>query len=201
MQLVLATRNQDKIREIMHLLEDLPITILTFKDFLDFPEVEETGETLEENAILKASGIAEFTGFPALADDSGLAVAYLNGAPGVYSSRYAGPGCSYDDNNRKLLGQLHGIPDNKRAARFRTVIAIAWNVKDVETVEGIVDGIIAQEKAGAAGFGYDPVFFYPPAGKTFAQISLEEKNKVSHRGRALLEAREAIKARLRQKEF
>ncbi|MCX6829290.1 MAG: XTP/dITP diphosphatase [candidate division Zixibacteria bacterium] len=201
MQLVLATKNQDKIREITHLLEDLPITILTFKDFLDFPEVEETGETLEENAILKASGIAEFTGFPALADDSGLEVAYLNGAPGVYSSRYAGPGCSYDDNNRKLLGQLHGIPDNKRAARFRTVIAIAWNVKDVETVEGIVDGIIAQEKAGAAGFGYDPVFFYPPAGKTFAQISLEEKNKVSHRGRALLEAREAIKARLRQKEF
>ena len=201
MQLVLATRNQDKIREIMHLLEDLPITILTFKDFLDFPEVEETGETLEENAILKASGIAEFTGFPALADDSGLEVAYLNGAPGVYSSRYAGPGCSYDDNNRKLLGQLHGTPDNKRAARFRTVIAIAWDVGDVETVEGIVDGIIAKEKAGTTGFGYDPVFFYPPAGKTFAQMSLEEKNKVSHRGRALLEAREVIIARLPKKEF
>jgi XTP/dITP diphosphohydrolase len=201
MQLVLATRNQDKIREIMHLLEDLPITILTFKDFLDFPEVEETGETLEENAVLKAKGITEFTGFPSLADDSGLEVAYLDGAPGVYSSRYAGPGCSYDDNNRKLLRQLQGIPENKRAARFRTVIAIAWDVGDIETVEGIVDGVIAEEKAGTAGFGYDPVFFYTPAGKTFAQMSLEEKNKVSHRGRALLEAREVIIARLPKKEF
>ncbi len=201
MQLVLATRNQDKIKEIMHLLEDLAITILTFKDFLDFPEVEETGETLEENAILKAKGITEFTGYAALADDSGLEVAYLNGVPGVYSSRYAGPGCTYDDNNRKLLEQLHGVSENDRAARFRTVIAIAWDVEDVETVEGIVEGTIAEEKAGTGGFGYDPVFFYPPAGKTFAQMSLAEKNKVSHRGRALYEAREVIIARLSKKEF
>jgi len=189
MQLVLATKNEDKIREIKYRLEDLNITILTFKDFLEFPDIGETGDTLEQNAISKALGIAEFTGYPALADDSGLEVDYLNGAPGVYSSRYAGPGCTYDDNNKKLLNQLAGVPNEKRAARFRTVIAIAWDSENVETVEGVVDGFIAEEKSGQSGFGYDPVFFYPPSGRTFAEMTLDEKSRVSHRGQALMKAK------------
>ena len=196
MQLVLATNNKDKVREIRSILDDLPMIILTADDFLDFPDIEETGETFEENAILKAKGIAEFTGFAALADDSGLEVDALDGAPGVYSSRYAGPGCTYDDNNRKLMKELEGIPDNKRGACFRTVIAIAWDTENVETVEGTAEGVITSEKHGGDGFGYDPVFYYPPANKTFAEMSLDEKNKVSHRGRALVAARELLIKRL-----
>ncbi|MBN2226411.1 MAG: XTP/dITP diphosphatase [candidate division Zixibacteria bacterium] len=196
MQLVLATNNKDKIREIRNLLDDLQVTILTCDDFLDFPEIEETGTTLEENAILKASGISEFTGYAALADDSGLEVDALDGAPGVYSSRYAGSGCTYADNNRRLLKEMEGVPEGKRGARFRTVIAIDWGDGEIETVEGTVDGRITTENRGVDGFGYDPVFFYEPAGKTFAEMTLDEKNKVSHRGRALIAARERIARRL-----
>jgi XTP/dITP diphosphohydrolase len=196
MQLLLATRNKDKIKEIRQALADLPLTILTCDDFLDFPDIEETGATLEENAILKAKGIYQHSGFPSLADDSGLEVDYLKGAPGVYSSRFAGPGCTYDDNNRKLLQELKGVPAEKRTARFRTVIAIAWSISDIDVVEGRVEGVIAAEKAGNSGFGYDPVFYYPPVAKTFAQMTLEEKNAVSHRGRALLAARGKIISRL-----
>ena len=192
MQLVLATHNRDKIREIKNLLENLPVTILTFEDFLEMPEIDETGETLEDNAILRAVGIADFTGYAALADDSGLEVDSLGGRPGVRSSRYAGPGCTYDDNNRKLLQELNGVPEEKRTAHFRTVIAIAWDKDKVETVEGRADGIITLSNRGQSGFGYDPVFYYPPAGKTFAEMTLDEKNKVSHRGRALLKAKELI---------
>jgi XTP/dITP diphosphohydrolase len=192
MQIVLGTRNRDKIREIKNLLEDLPITLMTCDDFLDFPEIEETGATIEENAILKARGIYEFSGYPALADDSGIEVESLGGAPGVYSSRFAGPGCSYDDNNRKILDLMKDVPDGKRQAKFRTIIAIAWNQERIETAEGKVDGIISREKTGKGGFGYDPVFYYPPAGKTFAEMALEEKNRISHRGRALQEARRLI---------
>jgi XTP/dITP diphosphohydrolase len=199
MQLLLATRNKDKIKEIRQALADLPLTILTCDDFLDFPDIEETGATLEENAILKAKGIYQHSGFPSLADDSGLEVDYLKGAPGVYSSRFAGPGCTYDDNNRKLLQELKGVPAEKRTARFRTVIAIAWSVSEIDVVEGRVEGVIASDKTGNSGFGYDPVFYYPPAGKTFAQMTLEEKNAVSHRGRALLEARDKIISRLNEK--
>lgn len=196
MQLVLATKNEDKIQEIKHGLEDLNITILTCNDFLEFPDIEEAGDTLEENAILKAVGVAEFTGYPALADDSGLEVEYLNGAPGVYSSRYAGPGCTYEENNNKLLGQLKGIAGEKRAARFKTVIAIAWDSENVETIEGVVGGFIAEEKSGQSGFGYDPIFFYPPMGKTFAEMTLEEKNGISHRGQALMKARAILEEAL-----
>ena len=199
MQLVLATRNRDKIREIKTLLDDLPVTVMTFEDFLEFPDIEEIGATLEENAILKAKGIAEFAGFAALADDSGIEVDYLNGRPGVYSSRYAGPGCTYDDNCRKLLEETKDASDDKRTARFRAVIAIAWDKDKVETVEGRVEGIITREKQGQSGFGYDPVFFYPPANRTFAEMTMEEKNKVSHRGLALLKARELIRRHLKNK--
>jgi len=189
MQLVLATNNKDKIREIKHLLDDLPVTVLTSEDFLEFLDPEETGATLEENAILKARAISEFCDLPALADDSGLEVDALGGAPGVFSSRYAGPDVTYRDNNEKLLRELKGVPHEKRTARFRCIIAVAWDKDNVETVEGVADGYIAEDIVGDKGFGYDPVFFYPPKGKRFSEMTLEEKSLVSHRGLALQEAR------------
>jgi len=196
-KLVLATNNQDKIREIRELLTGLKIEILTADDFDDFPEIEETGATLEENAILKAEGIYRATGLPALADDSGLEVDFLGGAPGVFSSRYAGPGCTYDDNNRKLLKELAGVPKEKRMARFRCVIAVCFGHGDTETVEGTVNGYIAEKKSSSPnGFGYDPVFYYPPLRKTFADLSLNDKNQVSHRGLALRQARKLLEQRL-----
>lgn len=199
MQLVLATNNEDKIREIKHLLDDLPVTVLTRDDFLEFPDVEETGTTLEENARLKASAITKFCDLPALADDSGLEVDVLNGAPGIYSSRYAGEDATYADNNRKLLQQLQGLPNEKRTARFRCVIAIDWADGTTETLESVAEGYITEDIAGGEGFGYDPVFFYPPKGKRFSEMTLEEKNLVSHRGQALQKARDVIIERLNQK--
>ncbi len=198
-QLVLATNNTDKIREIKDLLDDLPVTILTRNDFLEFPDVEETGSTLDENAALKARTIAEFTGFPALADDSGLEVDALGGAPGVYSSRYAGEGCTYADNNRKLLRELSGAPREKRTARFRCVIVIDWGDGEKQAIEGAAQGYISEDIVGDKGFGYDPVFFYPPAGMRFSQMTLEEKNRVSHRGLALRAARRVIIKRMRSR--
>lgn len=199
MQLILATNNQDKIREIRHLLDDLPITILTCDDYLEFPDVEETGSTLEENARLKAKAIAEFTDLPALADDSGLEVDALNGAPGVYSSRYAGDNASYADNCNKLLNDLKGVPENKRTARFRCVMAIDWNDSTTDETKGVVEGIIAEDCLDSGGFGYDPVFYYPPKKMRFSQMTIEQKNEVSHRGRALQNVRDILIARLNKK--
>ena len=196
MQLVLATNNKDKVKEIKHLLEDLPITILTHDDFLDFPDVEETGDTLEANALLKARAIAEFCDLPALADDSGLEVDALDGAPGVFSSRYAGEDVTYEDNNRKLLKELQGVPPEKRTARFRCVIAVAWNDHETNTVEGVAEGIIAEDLATGQGFGYDPLFYYPPKEMRFSDMTIEQKNQVSHRGLALQKIRDVIIERL-----
>jgi XTP/dITP diphosphohydrolase len=196
MQLVLATNNEDKIREIRHLLDDLPITILTCRDFLDFPDPEETGSTLAENAIIKVHAITEFCDLPALADDSGLEVDALGGAPGVFSSRYAGDNVTYRDNYEKLLANLKGVPREKRTARFRCVIAIAWSAEDIQTVEGVAEGLITDDVAGDRGFGYDPVFLFPPLGKRFSEMTLDEKNLVSHRGLALQKARTLIIERL-----
>ncbi|UCG62418.1 MAG: XTP/dITP diphosphatase [Candidatus Zixiibacteriota bacterium] len=196
MQLVLATNNEDKIREMRNLLDDLPVTIMTRDDFLEFPDVEETGTTFEENAVLKAKAIAEFCDLPAVADDSGLEVDALEGAPGIYSSRYAGENVTYADNNRKLLKALEGVPHEKRTARFRCVMAICWGSDDIEVVEGTAEGYITEDLVGNSGFGYDPVFFYPPAGIRFSEMTLEEKNLVSHRGKALEEVRAVVIARL-----
>ncbi|MBD3169707.1 MAG: XTP/dITP diphosphatase [candidate division Zixibacteria bacterium] len=186
MKLFIATGNQHKIREITKILDKFGITPLTPAKG-ELPEVEETGKDLVENAILKAKAGYEFSGIPTIADDTGLEVEYLNGVPGVYSARYAGEGCTYDDNNRKLLSALEGVPHENRKARFRTVIALALDSNIVETVEGTVDGYIIDEKKGENGFGYDPVFLYPPKGKTFAELELDEKNKISHRANALIE--------------
>ncbi|MDF1545443.1 MAG: XTP/dITP diphosphatase [bacterium] len=196
MQLVLATNNSDKIKEMKHLLDDLPVTIMTRDDFLEFPDIEETGDTLEKNAALKASGIAEFCDLPALADDTGLLVDALDGAPGVYSSRYAGENVTYEDNNRKLLEELQGIPTEMRTARFRCVITIDWDNGEEDTVVGEVEGLIAESITPGGGFGYDPLFYHPASGKTFSEMSLDEKNAISHRGLALQKVRDVIINRL-----
>jgi XTP/dITP diphosphohydrolase len=191
-QIVLATNNEHKIREISNIMSGLPITILTKKDFTNFPEADETGATMEENAILKAKETFRFCRMPSLADDSGLEVPVLGGAPGVGSARYAGPGCTFDDNNRKLLKALEGIPENDRQATFRCVVAICFGEDDVEVVQGKVTGHITTEVRGEQGFGYDPVFFLPYYKKTFAEIPPEEKNKISHRAIAISKARDLL---------
>ena len=184
-KLVLATRNKHKIKEIKALLKEFPITVETLDTYPDAPEIEETARTLRDNALLKALGICNATKQWAFADDTGLEVDALNGEPGVYSARYAGEGCTYADNNKKLLKALEGIPFEKRKARFRCVIALVSPEKRVWKVEGSLEGFIAFQPEGADGFGYDPLFFYPPAEKCLAEMSLEEKNNISHRAKAL----------------
>jgi len=190
-QIILATRNEDKIKEIRELLHSLKIEILTLRDFPDAPEVEEDGATLEENAIKKARTIAEFTGLTAVADDTGLEVAYLNGEPGVFSSRYAGEHATYADNVQKLLQKLHGVPWEKRGAKFRCVVALC-NQREKHTVEGVCEGVITEEPRGERGFGYDPVFYVPEYGRTFAEMELEFKNQISHRAKAFIALKDLI---------
>ncbi|MDD5132006.1 MAG: XTP/dITP diphosphatase, partial [bacterium] len=191
--LVLATKNRDKIREIRHLLRGLKVKILSIEDYPDLPEVHEDGETLRDNAIKKAVTIAAYTGKWALADDTGLAVAALDGAPGVYSARFAGPGCKYIDNNKKLLRLLADLPKSKRRAQFECVISLADPGGKVHSVTGVINGYIGTEMKGQHGFGYDPVFVVPEYGKTFAQLGLKTKNQISHRGKALEKIKKVIK--------
>lgn len=198
MEIVLATRNRDKVKEMKVLLQDLPVEIYTLSDFPNFPPVEEDGKTLEENALKKARLAAQFTGKLALADDSGLEVEALNGAPGVYSSRFAGEEATYLQNNLKLLKLLKGVPAPRRGARFRCVVALAKPSGEAKTVEGIVEGRIATELRGGTGFGYDPLFILPAYEKTFAELGLRVKNRISHRARALLLAKEIIRKMLRE---
>ncbi|MDR2860548.1 MAG: XTP/dITP diphosphatase [Elusimicrobiota bacterium] len=192
-EFILATGNKHKVQEIQEILKDWDIKIIPLSDFDDFPKTIEDGKTLEENAVKKAKEAAQFFNKTAIADDTGLEVSYLNGAPGVYSARYAGEPCSYEDNNNKLLKELSGVPQDKRTACFRCVIAIAKPNGDIKTAEGKIDGIISEKISGDKGFGYDPIFFVPQYNKTFAQLSSSEKNKISHRAKALLAAKEIIK--------
>ena len=193
MKLVLATNNEHKIREIKNIMAGLDVEILTAVDFAEFPDPRETGRTLEENAKIKAKETYRVTGIPALADDSGLEVDYLKGQPGVMSSRFAGPGCTFAENNRLLLELLEGVEEKKRAARFRCVAALALSENDIRLFEGTVEGRITADLRGKEGFGYDPVFFFPELGKTFAEITEEEKNKYSHRGWAFRQVAEFIR--------
>lgn len=186
MKLFIATNNSHKLREIASILQHYGIDCLKPEPG-NFPEVEETGRDLRENAILKARAGYEFSGIPSIADDTGLEVDYLDGAPGVYSARFAGENCSYDENNRKLLKMLEGVPYEKRTARFKTVIALVLNSDNVKTVEGQVEGNILEESRGRKGFGYDPIFYFAPKKKTFAELDADEKNSLSHRARALKE--------------
>ena len=184
MQLVLATRNQDKTREIKAALKGLPLEIVTLPE-TESTKLKETGQTLEQNALQKARTVCKMTGLPSLADDTGLEVEYLKGAPGVRSSRFAGNQASYLDNNLKLLKKLQGVPLKNRKARFRCVLALVLNPDQHYLVEACVCGLITKERRGINGFGYDPVFYLPRFQKTFAQMTLTEKNKISHRGKAL----------------
>ncbi|MFH1735965.1 MAG: XTP/dITP diphosphatase [bacterium] len=184
MKILIATHNQDKLREIRVKVASLDVTILSQDDFTDFPHVEEDGETLEANAIKKGLALAKLADLPALADDTGLEVDALDGAPGVFSARYSGPGATYDSNCDKLLREMVGVPDEKRTARFRTVLAFVEK-ENIKLFEGIVEGTITRERRGSNGFGYDPVFFATEKGMTLAEMSLEEKNVISHRGVAL----------------
>jgi XTP/dITP diphosphohydrolase len=183
--LVMGTHNRDKGREIASHLSHLPLDLLGLWDFADHVPVEESGDTLAANAILKAEDAMRHTGRWALADDTGLLVSALGGAPGVYSARYAGPNATYADNRRKLLDEMANTPTAKRQAEFRTTMALARPDHPTLTVDGVCQGRILAEERGEHGFGYDAVFYHEESGETFAEMTLAEKGAVSHRGRAL----------------
>jgi XTP/dITP diphosphohydrolase len=191
--LVLATRNCDKISEIQQFLDSLQVRILTFRDIEDLPIIEETGRSLFENAFKKAQGISNWTRELALSDDSGLEVDYLNGAPGVFSSRFAGEEASYDDNNSKLLELLRDVPEEKRTARFRCVMVLYFPEGTHKRFDGVLGGRITASKRGICGFGYDPIFLVPELGKTLAELDSSEKNTISHRGKALMKVLKFLK--------
>ena len=186
--LVLATRNQGKISEFKELVSGFNIEVKSLEDFGPIPPVEEDGNSFEENAYKKAHLTARYIGLPALADASGLVVEALEGAPGICSARYAGEGATDQENNLKLMEAMKG--EDNRNAFFETVIAIAVPRGPALIYEGRCEGEIVYELTGENGFGYDPLFYYPPMKKTFAQMSQEEKNNVSHRGRAISEFRD-----------
>jgi XTP/dITP diphosphohydrolase len=195
LQFVLATANPDKIVEMRHALDGLGVEILTRDDFPHIPAIIEDGATLEQNALKKARTVCAATGIRAIADDTGLEVPALGGAPGVHSSRYGGPGATYADNVAKLLRALEGAPAAERAARFRCVIAMVEPIGAELVVEGICEGVITTEARGKGGFGYDPVFLIPSLGKTFAELTLAEKDEISHRGQAMAHMRRLIRER------
>jgi XTP/dITP diphosphohydrolase len=184
---VLATRNQHKIKEIREILQGEKVELLFLSSFPDMADVTEDGVTFLENAKKKAYEVHLHTGLPALADDSGLEVDFLNGRPGIRSSRFAGEHADAEQNNTKLLDMLKGIEEAQRAARFRCVVVLA-DQAGFHHVEGVCEGRITTALSGKKGFGYDPLFFYPPYGKTFAEITQSEKNTVSHRGIAFRKA-------------
>lgn len=197
-RIVVATTNRGKLREIEEFLAPLGLSVASLAEYPGFPEIEEDGASFEENAVKKAKLTAAFTGEIALADDSGLEVDYLGGAPGVRSARFAGEPKNDAANNAKLLELLAGVPWEKRTARFRCVIAVATPDGEIATAEGTAEGYILTSPRGSGGFGYDPLFYFPEYGKTFAELPPEVKNQVSHRGRALAKIKEIL-AELLQK--
>ena len=183
-KIVVGTRNNGKVREIQTALADLPFAVVGLPE-TDIPDVEETGTTFQENAILKARHYCQFTGEYCLADDSGLEVDALDGEPGVYSARYAGLDATDAANNEKLLTVLKEVPPSGRTARFRSVLVLAGPDGSLLLVDGVCEGVILDEARGTGGFGYDPLFYMPSQGKTLAEMTIEEKNRISHRGNAL----------------
>lgn len=193
MKLILATRNADKVREITRILEDLPVEILSLEKLPGAPEAIEDGRTFEENAVKKARSASEYSGETSLAEDSGLMVDHLGGAPGILSARFAGEDASYKLNNDKLLSLLKGINLEDRTAAFVCVAAVYTPDGSVRLFRGACRGFISEEPSGASGFGYDPVFFVPEYGKTFAELGEEVKNRISHRARALAKVKEYLR--------
>lgn len=193
-KIVFATGNEGKMREVRLILADLGMEILSMKEAGVSLEIEENGKTFGENAEIKARAVWEKTGGIVLADDSGLVIDYLNGEPGIYSARYMGEDTSYEIKNRALIDRMAGVRGQDRSARFVcNIAAVLPNGQAVHTEE-TMEGLIAYEPAGEGGFGYDPILYLPEYGKTSAEISIEEKNKISHRGKAL----EAMKVRLKE---
>lgn len=200
-RIIFATGNEGKMREIRMIMADLGLEILSMKEAGIDADIVEDGTSFEENAMIKAAAIAQELGrrkekAVVLADDSGLEVDYLNKEPGIYSARYMGEDTSYDLKNANLLERLEGVPDEKRTARFVCAIAAAMPDGEVFTTVGIIEGRIGYEIKGENGFGYDPIFYLPEYGCTSAQLSEEEKNAISHRGRALAAMREELEKRM-----
>ena len=192
-KIIFATGNADKMKEIREILSDLDAEVLSMKEAGVQADIVEDGKTFEENAVIKATAICRLTGEVVLADDSGLEIDYLNKEPGIYSARYMGENTDYHVKNGNLIERLSGVPDEKRTARFVCAIAAAFPDGSVKTVRGTMEGRIGYEEKGENGFVYDPIFFLPEYGCTSAELSMEEKNKISHRGKAL----QAIKEELR----
>lgn len=184
-KIIFATGNKDKMKEIRMILSDLDVEILSMKEAGISVDIEENGTTFEENALIKANAVAAYTDAIVLADDSGLEIDYLNKEPGIYSARYMGEDTSYRIKNGNLIQRLEGVPDEKRTARFVCAVAAAFPDGTVKTVRETMEGRIGYEEKGENGFGYDPIFYVPELGCTTAELPPEEKNKISHRGRAL----------------
>jgi len=201
MKMIFATGNQGKMKEIRMVMEDLGMEILSMKEAGLDMDIEENGTTFEENALIKAHVIAERAKDAiVLADDSGLEVDYLNKEPGVHSSRYMGEDTSYDIKNQHIMDLLEGVEDQQRSARFVCVIAAVFPEGREQVVRATIEGRIARESKGSNGFGYDPIFYVPEFGCTTAELTLEQKNKISHRGKALEKMKENIKVILRERE-
>jgi XTP/dITP diphosphohydrolase len=193
-EVLLATRNRGKVREIRKLLKGMGVRIQCLQDLPEAPEVEEDGSSFAENALKKARFYAALSGVLTISDDSGVEVEALKGQPGVYSARYAGEGASDQDNNQKLLKKMEGTPASKRGASFKCSIAIVSPDGKEAVAEGSCKGKIGFREVGRRGFGYDPLFILPRYGKTMAQFTLGEKNKISHRGKALRKLRRIIRS-------
>jgi XTP/dITP diphosphohydrolase len=191
--LLLGSSNPGKLREMLELLAGMPYRVVAPAELGLRGAPEETGTTFMENAVLKARHYAHESGLLTVADDSGLSVDALGGGPGLYSSRFGGEGASDDDRNRTLLERLHRLPPERRGARFTSAVAAVRDGRVLFQAEEIVEGRIAEEPRGASGFGYDPIFFYPPFGKTFGEVSGREKDRVSHRGKSFARLREFLR--------
>ena len=200
MKVIFATGNENKLREIRQITADMDIEIVSMKDAGYYSDVEETGTTFEENAYLKASAIAQKCKLPTLADDSGLEIDYLGREPGIYSSRYMGEDTPYPVKNAELLRRMEGVPDEKRTARFVCAICYVRPDGSSETVRATMEGRVAYEQAGSNGFGYDPIFYLPERGCTSAELPPEEKNAISHRGKALRMMRDILEKESRNDE-
>lgn len=195
-RIIFATGNQGKMKEIKMILGDMDVEVLSLKEAGIEADIVEDGATFEENAVIKAKTIMEMTGDIVLADDSGLEIDYLNKEPGIYSARYMGEDTSYDIKNNNLIGRLNGVPDEERTARFVCVIAAAFPNGDVLTTEGTIEGMIGYEIKGSNGFGYDPIFYLPQHQCTTAELDMELKNELSHRGKALRAMKEELKNKI-----
>ena len=194
-KVIFATSNEGKMKEVRAILEDLGMEVLSMKEAGISVDIVEDGTTFEENAVIKATEIQKVCGEIVLADDSGLEVDYLNKEPGIYSARYMGEDTSYKIKNQSLIDRLEGVEDEKRTARFVCAIAAAFPDGSVEVTRGTIEGQIGYEEKGENGFGYDPIFYVPEYGCTTAQLSPEQKNEVSHRGKALRQMKEVIRGK------